>query len=76
MSRWYNLSKKEAYDWVLIIKFNAVPKRFTAGKIVQLSMMTFADVSIGRIKVCKILKLNFDMYKIYLIHYVLIVFVQ
>ncbi|XP_031834879.2 odorant receptor 13a-like isoform X2 [Nomia melanderi] len=41
---WYNLSAREAYNFVLLEAISLYPPKLTAGKIIELSMNTFGTV--------------------------------
>jgi len=46
-TNWYHLPHKTALGLVLIISRSSVVIKITAGKLIQLSLMTFGDVSIN-----------------------------
>lgn len=45
-TKWYRLPHKTALGMILIISRSGVVIKITAGKLIQLSLMTFGDVSI------------------------------
>lgn len=49
MTDWYRLPHKTALSLMLVIARSSVVIKITAGKLVQLSVVTFSDVSIDRL---------------------------
>lgn len=47
MTDWYRLPRKTALGLILIISRSSVVIKITAGKLIQLSIATFSDVSIN-----------------------------
>lgn len=45
MTKWYCLPHKTAHDLILIISRSSSVTKLTAGKLVQLSIRTYGDVS-------------------------------
>lgn len=43
--QWYNLPPREAYNLILVNAIALYPPKFTAGKIMDLSIPTFGTVS-------------------------------
>lgn len=49
MTDWYRLPHKTTLSLILVIARSSVVIKITAGKLVQLSIVTFSDVSINRL---------------------------
>lgn len=49
MIDWYNLPHKTALGLILIISRSGAVIKITAGKLIQLSIATFSDVSINKL---------------------------
>lgn len=49
MIDWYRLPNKTARGLVLIISRSSAVIKITAGKLIQLSIVTFSDVSIDKL---------------------------
>lgn len=47
MTDWYRLPRKTALSLILIISRSSSVIKITAGKLIQLSIATFSDVSIN-----------------------------